>query len=207
MEEVPKHKENSTEELILKAAKLVFSRKGMAGARMQEIADEAGINKALLHYYFRSKENLFNAVFYDLLGNIQKKFLGILNSEMDLFSKIRNFFTGYTDFLQENSFLPGFIINELNQDPEKMINHFRDAGIKPPPKLILQIKEEVQKGNIIQIDPMQLLMNMLSLAIFPVLAAPLLKGILEAKEGDFDQLMEKRKRELPEWFINSIMKK
>lgn len=124
-----KQKGTSTEDFILNAAKLVFARKGLAGARMQEIADEAGINKALLHYYFRSKENLFNAVFIDLLGSIQKKFLSILNSEMELFDKIRFFFTGYTEFLLENSFLPGFIINEMNQDPEKMIRHFKEVGV------------------------------------------------------------------------------
>jgi AcrR family transcriptional regulator len=128
------HKENSTEELILKAAKLVFTRKGMAGARMQEIADEAGINKALLHYYYRSKNNLFNAVFIDLLGDIQEKFLSILNSDMELFDKIRFFFAGYTEFLQKNSFLPGFIINEINQDPERMIGYFKKVGVIPPQK-------------------------------------------------------------------------
>ncbi len=207
MTETTGHKENSTEELILKAAKLVFTRKGMAGARMQEIADEAGINKALLHYYYRSKNNLFNAVFIDLLGDIQEKFLSILNSDMELFDKIRFFFAGYTEFLQKNSFLPGFIINEINQDPERMIGYFKKVGVIPPQKLIIQINEEVSKGNIIPVDPLQLLMNMLSLSIFPVLAAPLFKGMIENKKGDFDQLMERRKKELPEWFINSIKKK
>ncbi len=62
-------KDSSTEQNILNAAISVFQKKGMAGARMQEIADEAGINKAMLHYYYRSKQLLFDAVFYDLMSH------------------------------------------------------------------------------------------------------------------------------------------
>ena len=202
-----KQKPGATEELILVAAKKVFTRKGLAGSRMQEIADEAGINKALLHYYYRSKENLFDSVFFELLKTIQTEFITILNSDMELFDKIRFFFDRYIDFLQENSFLPGFIINEVNRDPERMISYFKNSGIKPPEKLIIQINEEVRKGNIIPVDPKQLLMNILSLAIFPIIAAPLLKGIFETDEYEFSGIIEKRKKELPEWFINSIRPK
>lgn len=199
-----KQKPEATEDLILIAAKKVFTRKGLAGSRMQEIADEAGINKALLHYYYRSKENLFDSVFFELLKTIQAEFITILNSDMELFDKIRFFFERYIDFLQENSFLPGFIINEVNRDPERMISYFKNSGIKPPEKLIIQINEEVRKGNIIPVDPKQLLMNILSLAIFPIIAAPLLKGMFETDDFEFSGIIEKRKKELPEWIINAI---
>jgi len=195
----------TTQALILKAARKVFIRKGLSGARMQEIADEAGINKALLHYYYRTKDNLFNAVFMEALRHIQSEFFTILNSDMDLFDKIRFFFDRYIGFLQENSFLPGFILHELNQNPDRLIEFFKNAGIRPPINFIIQISEEAKNQRIIPVNPIQFLMNMLSLAVFPIVASPLIKGIFGIDDPDYKDIIEQRKKELAEWFIDSIM--
>ena len=88
-------KDFTTEEKILTAAKQVFLTRGMDGARMQDIADEAGINKALLHYYFRSKDQLFEKIFLEVAHAFLPRVLGILESESTLFEKIERFCNEY----------------------------------------------------------------------------------------------------------------
>ncbi len=111
--------ERQTEEKIFEAATDVFLAKGMDGARMQDIANHAGINKALLHYYYRSKDRLFNAVFEKIAGKMFSKFAPIFDENLTLEDKIRFFFREHITFLQENPRLPGFILNELNRNPTR----------------------------------------------------------------------------------------
>ncbi|MBP8792594.1 MAG: helix-turn-helix transcriptional regulator, partial [Lutibacter sp.] len=91
-------KDNTTESTILNAAKSIFQRKGMDGARMQEIADEAGINKALLHYYYRSKQLLFEAVFKSAFSMLAPQLNKVLNSDDSLNDKIKGFTKNYISF-------------------------------------------------------------------------------------------------------------
>ena len=192
------------EQHILDAAKKVFIKRGFAGTRTQEIADEAGINKSLLHYYFRSKDKLFKAIFQESLNKIEQEILSILDSDLELFEKIRFFFREYISFLQDNRFLPGFIIHEVQTQPEVLSDLFREAGIRPPENFVKQIKQEVEQKNILPVEPDELVINMLSLSIFPILAAPLLKNLLQQSEEDFEKMLEKRKKDLPEWIINNL---
>ncbi len=195
-----------TQELIINAARYVFIRKGYSGARMQEIADEAGINKALLFYYFRSKENLFHAIFIGVLEQIQKEIISILNSEMDLFDKLRFFFNFYIGILQKNSFVPAFLIHEVNQNAQILVDDFKKAGFTMPVHFIKQINRGVKQGRIKAVDPVQLLLNMLSLAIYPIMAEPLIKGVLNIDDDSYNEIIEKRKTELADWVIDSIKK-
>ena len=110
-------KKDSTEDKILEAAKNVFVAKGMEGARMQEIADEAGINKALLHYYFRSKEKLFEAIFSKIIQFAFPEITRIAQSNEPFISKIEQVVDAYIDLLIKHPFIPGFIMKELNRDP------------------------------------------------------------------------------------------
>ena len=112
--------EKLTEEKIFEAATEVFVEKGMDGARMQDIANQAGINKALLHYYYRTKEKLFTAVFEMIARKIFKKFAPVFDENLSLEDKIRFFFKEHITFLQENPRLPGFILNEVNRHPERI---------------------------------------------------------------------------------------
>jgi AcrR family transcriptional regulator len=109
-----------TEERIFEAATDVFVDKGMDGARMQDIASYAGINKALLHYYFRTKDQLFNAVFEMIARKILKKFAPVFDENLTIEAKIRFFFKEHIAFLQENPKLPGFILNEINRNPARI---------------------------------------------------------------------------------------
>ena len=200
------HEIQNTRESILLAARDVFMKKGYAGARMQEIADEAGINKALLHYYYKNKETLFEMILFEALKTIQSGILVVLESEMDLFEKIRFFCSRYIGFLQSNTYLVSFILHEINRDPEKLVQYFTRAGLKAPEKLMIQIEEEVQKGTIRKTDPRQLVLNILSLCIFPFVAKPIVKGVFRIQEKEYNELIERRKKEIPEWIISSLKK-
>ena len=195
---------HNTRETILLAARAVFVKKGYAGARMQEIADDAGINKALLHYYFKNKETLFEMILFEALKSIQAGILVVLESDMDLFEKIRFFCSRYIGYLQSNTYLVSFILHEINQDPDKLVQHFSRAGLTAPKKLMIQIEEEVKNGRIRKTDPHQLVLNILSLCVFPFVAKPIVIGAFGILDKEFDELVERRKKEVPEWIISSI---
>jgi AcrR family transcriptional regulator len=201
------NKEISTEQAILKAAKNIFIRKGMEGARMQEIADEAGINKALLHYYFRSKDKLFEAIFTDAILKIVPNIMEMMKSDLPLFTKIELFTNNYIDAFTENPFVPGFIMHELSRDPSKIVNMVKNAGINPHP-FIDQVKRETESGNIIPVDPYHLIVNMLSMCIFPFVATPILINVLFNKNADsYKEFILQRRKEVPHFIINAIKKK
>jgi AcrR family transcriptional regulator len=198
--------EKNTENQILEAAKKVFLEKGMAGARMQEIADAAGINKSLLHYYYRSKDKLFLAVFrfavLQFLPGIQE----MITSDIHFEEKIRRFVHRYIDILLENPFVPMFIIQEIQRDPDRLFNAFVDAGIKPD-EILRQFKKAVDDDEIRDIDPRDLVVNLLSLCIFPVAAKPVMQRLLTDNNSDaYREFIEKRKETVPEFILNAIKK-
>ncbi len=112
--------DKQTEEKIFESATEVFIEKGMDGARMQDIADHAGINKSLLHYYYRTKDHLFNAVFEMIAGQMFKKFAPVFDENLSLEEKIRFFFREHITFLQKNPRLPAFLLNEFHRNPERI---------------------------------------------------------------------------------------
>lgn len=198
--------ESNTDELIFESAIKIFHSKGLAGARMQEIADEAGINKAMLHYYFRSKQLLFEAVFKKAFMQLAPQIHQVLNSENSLFEKIINFTDKYISFVMENRFLPTFIIQELNNNPDFTNQFFSQAEFPKPTRFLIQIEEGIQNGTIRQVDPKQLLIDMFSLSIFPFVGAPLLKKITNLNESAYNNLLIERKKHIASMLINSIKK-
>jgi TetR/AcrR family transcriptional regulator len=200
-------RDQTTEEKILTAAKLVFVRKGMAGARMQDIADEAGINKALLHYYFRSKEKLFEVIFMEAANKLFPKINEVFNSDQPLFEKIGSFCEQYINVVMENPYLPLFVLNEINRDPEYFLEKVWAGNAKPKPaKFLEQIEREVKKGTIKRVSPLHLLINLISMTIFPFVAKPMLQKNLGLDELQFRAVMEQRKKEIPKFIIDSIKK-
>ncbi len=199
-------KSQSTEERILEAAKTIFHHKGFEGARMQEIADEAGINKALLHYYFRTKENLFDAVFEAAFREIFAKLFMTVDADIPLEKKLKNLISEYIGFLQKNSYIPGFILAEMNQNPEKIINIFKSSPVSPS-MLLERMKRSMYDGKLEEKDVRELFINILSLCIFPVVARPMLQNIFDFSDEQYDQFIERRKKTLPELIMNTIKKK
>lgn len=200
-----KKRDSSTEEKILAAAKKVFVQKGMAGARMQDIADEAGINKALLHYYFSNKEKLFEMIFLEAASRLFPKINAIFESDQPLFDKIHSFCEEYIEVVMDNPYLPLFVLYEINQDPVYFMKKVMPSGLRPNPMpFIEQIEAEVKKGTIKPISPLQLMMNLISLTIFPFVAKPMIQANLGIDEWQFRAAMEQRKKEIPQFIIDAI---
>ena len=200
------NKNKDTEGQILNAAENVFQKKGMDGARMQEIADEAGINKAMLHYYYRNKQLLFEAVFTSAFSLLAPQLNKILNDDSSIEDKVKNFTNNYISFISEHPYLPNFIIQELNRNPKFFEKIQQNAAFPTLEKFKNQVSEEVQKGILKPIDGEQLFVNIISLNIFPFVAAPLIKGFMKIDDKGFKQLMEQRKNAVSEFIINSIKK-
>lgn len=196
----------TTEEKIFDAAKIVFQKKGFAGARMQEIADEAGINKAMLHYCFKNKQSLFEAVFMKAFSQLAPQVNLIFSSNESIFDKIRQFTQSYITFVNEHPFLPQFIIQEMNNNPEFVIQFLNNANRPNPSLMIAQIEKEIAAGIIKPMPPKQLLMDIFSLTVFPFAAQTMVKGMFHISEIEFNQMMEERKTSIAELIINSIKK-
>lgn len=204
---VKKEKDGKTEERILEAARKVFLTRGMDGARMQDIADEAGINKALLHYYFRDKDRLFDVVFLEEAQKFFPKINAIFASDEPLFSKIGNFVSEYIDEMQANPGLPWFVLNEVNRNPDAFMEKIWGKNSMPQPgKFLEQIGKEIKAGRIRKTEPLQLMMNMISLTIFPFVARPVFSRILQLNPKQFNAIMEDRKKEIPRFIMDAISK-
>lgn len=201
--------EMNTEEKILTAAKEVFQQKGMTGARMQEIADKAGINKALLHYYYRTKDKLFEKVFEIAFSLFIPKVKDMMTSEKPVLEKISFFVDNYIDLLSKHPYIPGFVINELNRNPQILVQIFeKNVQLKQDniiEKFEAQIQAEVKAGIIKPVSARNLMTNVIALCIFPVVARPILQGVLfENDKKQYSEFLSQRKDFVKEFIINSI---
>jgi TetR/AcrR family transcriptional regulator len=184
---------SSTEEKIYEAARKIFILKGMEGARMQEIADEAVMNKALLHYYFRSKDNLFKAVFKDIFSKFFDKVSYSLFSDAPAKEKLTFFIDNYIDMIQANPYVPQFIINEINRDPKVLKTLMFESGIEP--QTILELFVNNQQGDTsLNNDPRHIVVSILGMLIFPFAARPLLQMVyFNDDRENYDRFLNNRK--------------
>jgi AcrR family transcriptional regulator len=199
-----KIKNKTTESQILDAAKNVFQTKGMDGARMQEIANEAGINKAMLHYYYRSKQLLFEAVFKNAFSLLAPQLNAILNDDSSIEDKVRNFTSNYISFVSKHPYLPNFILQELNRNQDFILKLKENKGFPNLEKFKKQVKIEVDKGILKPISAEQLFINIISLNIFPFIGKPLIKTLINVDDKAYKQLIEDRKIQVANFIINSI---
>jgi AcrR family transcriptional regulator len=194
----------TTEEKIFNAARIVFQKKGFSGTRMQEIADEANINKAMLHYFFKNKEQLFENVFMHAFSQLAPQINDIFNSDESVFDKIKKFTSSYISFVMEHPYLPSFIIQEMNNNPEFVIRFLNHDNRPNPFMLLNQIENEIQKGILKPIPAKQLLLDIFAMTVFPFAAQILVKGIILIEDQEFNLLMEERKTYIANQIINSI---
>lgn len=197
--------DKQTEQIILKAARDLFTRKGFAAVRMQDIADEAGINRTLLHYYFRTKEKLFEKIFTEAIEQVFPNVQEILNSDEPLFVKIEQLISQYIDFAMAHPYLPSFVIHELNQNPDKIPALLGNMKQKPElGKFLMGIQAMTQKGEIRPIQPLHLVINIISLCLFPFIAKPMMYGILGITDPVYAAFIAERKKVVTDTIINSI---
>ncbi len=193
-----------TETKILDAAKKIFIKKGLEGTRMQEIADEARINKALLHYYFRSKEKLFSAVFQFAISRFIPKIERIFDMNIDIAEKIELIVEQYISLLLKNQFIPIFILHEINRHPDRLVDIITSSGIKPK-MIILQIDEEIEKSKMQTVSAHHLILNVISLCVFPFVARPLVQRLFfDNDRKAFNEFLVTRKKEVAAFVIRAI---
>ncbi|HET8796331.1 MAG TPA: TetR/AcrR family transcriptional regulator [Thermoanaerobaculia bacterium] len=202
-------RDDGTEQRILDAAHTVFLARGTDGARMQEIADAAGVNKALLHYYYRTKDGLAQAVFERAAAMLMSDVLPIMASDLELEEKIEQFVAAELALLGGRPYLPGYVISELTHHPERLVAIFsRLAGNRVQkvvlPKLREQIRRRVDAGTLAPMSAEQFLVTCLACCVFPFAARPLLTVVLDLGARGFDRFIEQRKKELPEFLKRAL---
>ena len=201
---------NKTEQQILEAAYRVFQKKGKAGARMQEIADEAGINKSMLHYYFRNKESLFKKIFLQSMSEFLGSVIPLINNPGTRWEeKIKELVKHYILFMRHRPDLPFFVMNEINQNSQEFFQHLNvnigDILLKSV--FFKQLQQEMQEGKIKTINPLQIFISIVSNIIFPFIAAPMLKKVASMSDKDWELFLDEREILTIELIINYIHKK
>ena len=204
-------RDGDTERRILEAARIVFVRRGTAGARMQEIAEEAGVNQALLHYYFRTKEHLAATVFREAAGRLLPAVLGVFNSDAPIEQKVERFVHIYIDTVRKSPFLPAYVLSEMHHHPERLAAMLESAGVQPAQivagvraRLGEQLREQAEQGRMRPIAPEQFFLNMLGLAVVPFIARPALRVAFEMDDDAFERFLDERRALLPGLILNSL---
>lgn len=189
-----------TEQKIIASAEKLFYRKGKAGTSMQDIADDAGINRTLLNYYFRSKDQLFEAVFRKAMSGFVPTLAAMLHSEMSFEEYIPHLIRTVIDTMLENPQIPIFVLQELSSNPDRMPQVIREMGINP--ELAIAKMEKASLSGIGGLgDPRQIIINLLSLCIFPFAARPVVTDILYQGDNEaYIAAMKERKEFLPRMF-------
>jgi TetR/AcrR family transcriptional regulator len=188
--------QTETEEKIISSAEKLFYQKGKAGTSMQDIADDAGINRTLLNYYFRSKDQLFEAVFRKAMESFVPDLAVMINSHNAFEEYVPAMVEKIIDTMLENPHIPNFILQELSSNPERMPQIIKEMGVDPE-----KITEKMGGGinpSLSGMDPRQVIMNLMSLMIFPFAAKPVVLDILYKGDNEaYVEAMQDRKIIIP----------
>lgn len=192
--------DTSTEHKIKAAAKQVFYRKGFAATRTRDIAEEAGINLALLNYYFRSKQKLFNIIMLETLSGFVENLVGVLNDEKtNLETKVELITSKYIDFIIKEPEVPVFIMSEIRNNPEALLEKLPVNELLTTSTFALQYRKAIEDGKMDEPNPLHFLINLIALVIFPFISKPLLVKIGSLDDIEFQKLMLARKKLIPKW--------
>lgn len=200
-------KGKAREAQILNAATHVFLEKGKDGATMQEIASRAGVNKALLHYYFRSKDRLYETVFARQVDEFFGRFADIIPHTDDIKEFLELFVSNYIDRLAAHPQLPGFMLWEIKQGGDtagKLIRRKLFRGLKRGTPLDPVIQKAVRDGVMRPVDSANFILNLISMCIFPVVGRPIVEKILPDVRITSPEFLEKRKKEILALVWNGI---
>ena len=185
----------STEQKIKEAARKVFTQKGYAATRTRDIAEEAGINLALLNYYFRSKEKLFEEIMLERIQQLFGTLVPILIDEStSLETKIDRLVSHYIDMLLEHPDLPIFVLSELREHPDRIQRKIPIATFLEQTNFFLQIRERKP-----DINPIHFMLNILGMTVFPFAAKPIFGSMESVQKTGFNNMMEERRKLIPSW--------
>lgn len=200
------------EQRILDAARRVFIRRGTAGARMQEIAEEAGVNQALLHYYFRSKDRLAERVFLEAAAQLFAALVPAVSDDAPLEVLIERFVHRYIDTVRQHPFIPGYVVSELHHHPERVpqllaratgtsAGHLGRAAVDG---FRAKLAARVRTGEMRDVDARQFLVSVVGTVVFPFVARPVLCAALGLDDTGFDDFLEERRALLPGLLLNAL---
>jgi len=196
----------STEIKIRNAARIVFHKKGFAATRTRDIAEEAGINLALLNYYFRSKEKLFQLIMLDTLASFMESMVLVYNDKStSLEQKVVLLSTKYIDLLLVEPEIPLFLMSELRNNPAKLFEKINVKDMLLQSHLYKQIEEAMIDNKMPSQNSLHFLTNIMSLIMFPFIASPMLKMVGNMNDAEYLLLMEERKTLIPKWIKASIL--
>ncbi len=185
----------STEQKIIEAARKVFTQKGYSATRTRDIAEEAGLNLALLNYYFRSKEKLFEIVMLEKMLKFFGVMAPVLNDAATTFeNKVKVIAEKYTDLLLENPDLPLFILSEIRNSPGQFLSIVQKANFLNDSVFIKQIRTKRPDLN-----PLHFLISLLGMCVFPYVMKPVLQMMSTLSEKEFAKMMKERKTLIPAW--------
>ena len=196
----------STEEKIKKAARRLFTQKGFDAVRTRDIAEEAGINLALLNYYFRSKQKLFNIIMTENLHQFAQGIGSVLsNEEMNIQERLNTLVEVYIDTLTKYPDLPLFVLTEMRREPEQFSTAFmKEVGLART-LFFKSVQQELQSSAMKDLHIAHFIANLIGLTIFPFIAAPMLKKVVGIDDAKFLELMQERKKLIPQW-LNLTLK-
>ncbi len=196
-------KNSSTEEKIKTAARKLFMQKGYVATKTRDIAKEADINLALLNYYFRSKEKLFQIIMMEHLQFFKQGIVPVINDKnTSLEEKFESFISSYIDLLIQQPDIPLFILNEIRNNPDQFMKiGLRDELAK---SYFMKQLNKVLQSKSKSIEPFHVMVSMMGLTVFPFIVSPMLKNVGKINQLQFNALMEERKTLIPKW-MNAII--
>jgi AcrR family transcriptional regulator len=196
-----KKSEESAEQKIIEAARKLFTEKSFDAVKTRDIANEAGINLALLNYYFRSKEKLFEIVMQENMQKFFQSIVGIINDEeTTIKEKVELLVNRYIDMLLNSPELPIFVMSNIkNSTRTQFQGRFRDSF------LMKQVQKAIKKGKMPDMNPVNFMLNVVSLTIFPFIGKPMIKNSHNMDDKQFLELIEERRKLVPKW-IEAMMK-
>lgn len=201
---LPHERDRDTETRILDAAHAVFMRKGAYGARMQEIADEAGVNRALLHYYFDDREGLARAVFERAMKEMFPAAVRVWSSDAPFEQNLREAVRLAFEHLEANPYLPGFLQTEMHVHPERFREMMERVGAGPLATLSGQIRAAIDAGHIRPVPLEQLLVSIHALVVFPFAARAFTETVLAESGRDFGEFIAERKETVADFILRAL---
>lgn len=183
------------EQKILDTAEDLFLDKGFAMTSTTEIAKKAGCNQALVHYYFRTKERLFESIFEKKLGPFIRSFLQICTEDISFEEKLARTIRAHYEVVSQNPRFPFLVLNELTTNPSRIKSikeMLGDAPVQAMKRFQAELDEEIRQGRIRPVTAFDLLLTMLSLNIAPFLYTPMMRDILDFSPADLQEILRKR---------------
>lgn len=197
-------KDEITEELIKNTAKRLFFGEGKFNVTTQEIADAAGVNRTLINYYFRSRDKLFEIIFKDAQDREQEITKSIIFSELPFKAKIEEFIDNSFTIAREYPYMELYLVTQFNQGGYSKFEEDMDKMLK---KFYEEFEVEMAKGTIIKMDPIQFILNMVSLISFPIAMRPLFQKSMSLSDEQYEKILGDRKQIIMDTLFNNPQSK